>query len=238
MKEELDLLKSQIHSLIEIFETSECIRGPKNFDISKVKECYFKMAEFIMSDSRECSSLKEYLTATDFFKAPASTKFHGNWDSGLCVHTLMVTLQALRFAVPVAESFLSSPLASVPGSTFPYTAEDVFLSAVCHDFCKVGSYKVEFHNTKDINGNWTKKPVFKVKPEMRNLGHGNESVLIMLKTVPSMINRRNVIEAVSRHMGFSDLSELERLNYSNFLQNPLVLLLQLADQSAAAWWDC
>ena len=38
-------------------------------------------------------------------------------------------------------------------------------------------------------------------------------------------------------MGFSDLSDLERMNYSNFLTNPLVVLLQLADQTAAAWYE-
>ena len=87
-------------------------------------------------------------------------------------------------------------------------------------------------------GNWVKKPVFRTKTEIRNLGHGNESVLLLLESMPSLIKRRNLIEAVSRHMGFSDLTDLEMLNYSNFLQNPLVLLIQFADQSAAAWWDC
>lgn len=55
--------------------------------------------------------------------------------------------------------------------------------------------------------------------------------------MPSYIKNRIVIEAVSRHMGFSDLSDLERMNYSNFLTNPLVVLLQLADQTAAAWYE-
>ena len=55
--------------------------------------------------------------------------------------------------------------------------------------------------------------------------------------MPSMIKNRTVIEAVSRHMGFCDLTESETYNYSNFLQNPLVILLQLADQSAANWYD-
>ena len=83
-----------------------------------------------------------------------------------------------------------------------------------------------------------KKPFYKTKSENRNLGHGNESVLQLLKIMPSFINKRYVLEAVSRHMGFSDLSESESYNYSNFLQNPLVLLLQVADQTASQWFDC
>lgn len=238
MKENIEELERESERLLEIFNEHECIKSAKDFDIEKIKDCFFKMAKYIMTNKEECSSLKKYLSESDFFKSPASTKFHGNWDSGLAVHTLLVTVQALRFASVFAKNFMLSPLYNAPLSDFSFTAEDVFLSALCHDFCKTGSYKVEFHNTKDINGNWTKKPVFKVKNDLRNLGHGNESVLIMLKIMPSLITRRNVIEAVSRHMGFSDLSDLEKLNYSNFLQNPLVLLLQMADQSAASWWGC
>ena len=59
---------------------------------------------------------------------------------------------------------------------------------------------------------------------------------MMIEILPSIINNRMVIEAVSRHMGFSDLSDSEGFNYSNFLQNPLVILLQLADQTAAQWF--
>ena len=39
-------------------------------------------------------------------------------------------------------------------------------------------------------------------------------------------------------MGFSDLSDSEGYNYTNFLDNPLVMLIQFADQSAAQWYDC
>jgi hypothetical protein len=38
-------------------------------------------------------------------------------------------------------------------------------------------------------------------------------------------------------MGFSDLSDSETYNYSVILQNPLVILLQTADQTAAQWFN-
>ena len=63
------------------------------------------------------------------------------------------------------------------------------------------------------------------------------SVLLLLEAMPSYIKKRPVIEAVSRHMGFSDLTDTEKMNYSNFLSNPLVLLIQFADQSASGWYD-
>ena len=237
--EQIETLKTETEGLLKIFDESECVKEARIFDLPKIKECVFAMIDFAVKNETERDSLKTFLSETDFFKSPASTKFHGNWESGLCVHTLLVAVQALRFAVPVAQNFSLSPVSkTLAAENLSFTAEDIFLSAICHDFCKVDCYKTEYHNTKDVMGNWTKKPVYKVKPNLRNLGHGNESVLQMIKIMPSLINRRNVIEAVSRHMGFSDLSDMEAMNYSNFLDNPLVLLLQLADQSAAAWWDC
>lgn len=230
----LEKLEEEVNALIDIFNENSPVQQAKKFDIEKVKLTITQMADRIIENKVECEALKNWMEENEFYKSPASTKFHGDWDGGLCVHSLMVTIQALRLAVPFLSNFKESPLAE----EWDYSAEDIFVAAISHDFCKASSYKIEFRNTKDINGNWTKKPMFKTKEDLRNLGHGNESVLQLLECMPSFIKRRNVIEAVSRHMGFSDLTSTEQMNYSNFLQNPLVLLIQFADQSAAAWWDC
>ena len=37
-----------------------------------------------------------WLETTDFFKAPASTKFHGNYEGGLLAHSLYVTEFAIN----------------------------------------------------------------------------------------------------------------------------------------------
>lgn len=132
------------------------------------------------------------------------------------------------------ENFWTCPNAN----KYDISAEDIFIAALCHDFCKTNFYGVEYRNTKDITGNWVKQPFYKTRSDNRNLGHGNESVLQLLEVMPSYVKNRTVLEAISRHMGFSDLSESESYNYSLFLQNPLVLLLQLADQSAAQWFNC
>lgn len=233
----IEKLQQDVNALLDIYNKNNPVQQAKKFDLDKVKLTINQMADYIIQNKEEAQSFKNWMEEHQFYTSPASTRFHGNWDSGLCVHSLMVCVQALKFAVVVLADFKQSPLGQQT-SDFDYTAEDVFVSTIAHDFCKAGSYKVEFRNTKDINGNWTKKAVFKTREEIRNLGHGNESVLNLLECMPGFIKRRNVLEAVSRHMGFSDLSDLEKINYSNFLQNPLVLLIQLADQSAANWWDC
>ncbi|MCI7564981.1 MAG: hypothetical protein PUE59_03805 [Treponema sp.] len=222
----------QIDGLLEIYKNFMPIDN-FNFSIEKLKSTYTEMIQFIIDDVSERENLLAFLAETDFYKAPASTRFHGDFESGLSVHTMQVIYQALKFAKPLLSDFFISKRQD----DFNVSAKDIFVSALSHDFCKVGFYEVSFRNTKDVFGNWVKKSFYKTKDDLRNLGHGNESVLILLKLMPSMIDNRTVLEAVSRHMGFTDLTDSEKMNYSNFLQNPLVLLLQLADQSASSWYD-
>lgn len=227
-------LFNEVYELLDIYKEFSPIQENGTIMTEAVKPCIFEMINYIIKDNSEAAKLTDWLDKTDFWTAPASTKFHGNFKAGLSLHTLIVIRQSLAFAKPVLENFFSSP----NGEMYKITAKDIFISALCHDFCKTGFYGVEYRNTKDnITGNWVKQPYYKTRAENRNLGHGNESVLMMLEIFPELISNRMVIEAVSRHMGFSDLSESEGYNYSNFLQNPLVLLLQLADQTAANWYN-
>ncbi len=229
---EKNTLFTEVYELLDIFNEYTPIQRDGVFIVDAVKFCYTQMIDYIVKDLSEAANLKDWLDKTDFWTAPASTKFHGNFKGGLSIHTLMVIKQSLVFAKPMLENFFASP----EGEKYTITAKDIFISALCHDFCKTGFYSIEYRNTKDITGNWVKQPFYKTKSDNRNLGHGNESVLMMLEIMPSIIHNRMVIEAVSRHMGFSDLSESESYNYSNFLMNPLVILLQTADQTASQWY--
>lgn len=229
---EKSTLYTDVYELLDIFTEHSPVQGNTSCNVEAVKACIEAMLDYVAKDEAESKAVKDWMNATDFWSAPASTRFHGNFKGGLCLHTLMVIKQSLEFAKPVLDNFFTSPNAQA----YTITARDIFLAALCHDFCKTGFYGTEYRNTKDITGNWVKQPFYKTRNENRNLGHGNESVLMMLEIIPSMIENRMVIEAVSRHMGFSDLSDSESFNYSNFLQNPLVVLLQLADQTAAQWF--
>ena len=227
-------LYTDVYELLDIFTEHSPIQGNTSCNMDAVKACTEAMLDYAAENREEADNIKKWMNNTDFWTAPASTRFHGNFKGGLCLHTLMVIKQSLEFAKPVLENYFTSPEGQ--SSKYTLTARDIFLAALCHDFCKTNFYGVEYRNTKDITGNWVKQPFYKTKNENRNLGHGNESVLMMIEAVPSMISNRMVIEAVSRHMGFSDLSDSEKFNYSNFLQNPLVVLLQLADETAAQWF--
>lgn len=230
---EKNQLFTDVYELLDIYNEFSPLQNNGTFVFDAVKPCITEMIDYIVKDVNEAAALKDWLDSTDFWTAPASTRFHGDFKGGLSLHTLIVIKQSLVFAKPLIENFFTSQNAE----KYFITAKDIFIAALAHDFCKTGFYGVEYRNTKDISGNWVKQPFYKTKNDNRNLGHGNESVLMLLDIMPAMIKNRPVLEAISRHMGFSDLSESDGYNYSNFLQNPLVLLLQLADQSAANWFN-
>lgn len=232
-EEQKQELYTDIFELLDIFNEFSPFQENGSYILEAVKPTIIEMIDYSVKNESEAAALKDWLDNSDFWTAPASTKFHGNFKCGLSIHTLKVIQQSLLFARPVLENFFTSPLAN----KYSISAQDIFIAALCHDFCKTNFYGVEYRNTKDITGNWVKQPFYKTKSESRNLGHGNESVLILLEIMPSFIKKRHVIEAVSRHMGFSDLSDSEKYNYSNFLDNPLVILLQLADQTASQWYN-
>lgn len=230
---EKNQLFTDVYELIDIYNEFSPLQNNGTFVFDAVKPCITEMIDYIIKDVNEAAALKDWLDSTDFWTAPASTRFHGDFKGGLSLHTLIVIKQSLVFSKPLLENFFTSQ----NGEKYTITAKDIFISALAHDFCKTGFYGVEYRNTKDISGNWIKQPFYKTKSDNRNLGHGNESVLMLLDIMPTMIKNRPVLEAISRHMGFSDLSDSDGYNYSNFLENPLVLLLQLADQSAANWFN-
>ena len=226
-------LNTYIGELLAIYDGKQPIQKDGTFSPELVKETALAMADYIIEDKEGLALLQDWMESHDYWTSPASTRFHGNVKGGLAAHSLLVAVEALRFAPAFVENFSLSKRSEL----FPFTAEDVFIAGIAHDFCKAGTYSTESRKTKDFNGNWKYEPYYKTKSDTRNIGHGNESVLLLLESMPSFIKRRNLLEAISLHMGFSDLSPTETYNYSNFLQNPLVLLIQLADQAAAAWWD-
>ena len=231
--DELEKLNEECKKYIEVFESNNAVCGDGTFEANNVKSTVLQMISLALT-KEQADALTAWMEQHEFFTSPASAKYHANVAGGLAAHSLMVTYQCFKFAPAVFSNFMLTKRAG----DYSFTAADIFVAAISHDFCKAGFYGVEHRKTKNYQGNWVYEPYYKVKAESRNLGHGNESVLMLLECLPEYIKKRPVLEAVSRHMGFSDLSPNETYNYSNFLQNPLVILLQLADQTAAQWWDC
>ena len=128
--------------------------------------------------------LLAYIRKSDFYKAPASTKYHLSCEGGLLQHSLNV-LDALRSIMTPSPQGGDDPAAKmweyrVAGKTVA-TASDGSLTimALLHDICKTFFYSTSTRNAKnEQTGKWEKVPYFTVKDRMP-LGHGDKSVMII-----------------------------------------------------------
>lgn len=158
------------------------------------------------------AELLAWLQTTDFFTAPASTKFHCACEEGLVMHSLSVyhTLVEKHF-----EEGKDSP-------------ESFAICALLHDLCKAQFYKVSTRNVKnEETGQWEKRPYYAVE-DLFPYGHGEKSVFLIerfmrLKTSEAM--------AIRWHMGgFDDAARSGGFSLSlAYEKYPLAVKLHLAD---------
>ena len=90
--------------------------------------------------------LMEFLEHSDFYTAPASTKYHDSFEGGLCYHSIQV-YECLK--------------AHYIGTD--YSLETITIVALFHDICKTGFYTVTTRNVKDDKtGKWHQEPYYTV----------------------------------------------------------------------------
>ncbi len=163
------------------------------------------------------NELLEWLEDSDFYQAPASSKFHSNFDGGLVYHSLNVYYELVKLN-EIYETNISE--------------ESIAICALFHDLCKVHFYKKGFRNVKDDEtGKWYQKPVFEIDEKVP-LGHGEKSCIILQNYMQLQINE---LLAIRWHMNGFDCS-VKGGDYSlnkAMEISPLVLLLSVADMVAS-----
>ena len=93
-------------------------------------------------------SLIEYLKKSDFFTAPASTRFHSSFEGGLCHHSMIVL-----------ERFIKLLKLEYGDSWQNYCSlESATIIALFHDLCKIDTYTIEMRNVKE-NGAWVQNHI-------------------------------------------------------------------------------
>lgn len=104
----------------------------------------------------------EWLESTDFFTAPASTRFHLSRSGGLVEHSIHVYERLLR----LCKSEKTEPEAQIE---YFLTAEELETITICgllHDICKANFYDVEMRNRKNEQGQWEKYPFYVVNDQL------------------------------------------------------------------------
>jgi hypothetical protein len=160
------------------------------------------------------TELLEWLETTDFFTAPASTRFHGNYEGGLCEHSVNVWEELVRLSKAYPEVKIS--------------VESAAIVSLLHDLCKVGCYKTELRNKKE-NGMWRSVPVYVFQEDFCYGGHGSKSVYLVQKYM-SLTDQEAV--AINCHMGAWDRIPTDYSIGSAYEECPLAWLLHVADESA------
>lgn len=155
-----------------------------------------------------------WLEQTDFFTAPASTRFHGNYEGGLCEHSVNVWEELIRL------------LKAYPD--IRVTAESAAIVSLLHDLCKIGCYTQELRNQK-VGGVWVQRPVYVFQEDFCFGGHGAKSVYLVQK---HMALNDAEATAINCHMGFADRSPGDYSLGSAYEKYPLAWLLHVADESA------
>ena len=159
--------------------------------------------------------LLEWLQTTDFFTAPASTRYHCACPSGLVQHSVNV------YEVMMEKHF--DPETD--------SAESFALCALLHDVCKAQFYKISTRNVKnEKTGQWEKVPYYTIEDAFP-YGHGEKSVFLIERFV-----RLKPAEAtaIRWHMGgFDDAARGGNFFISvAYDKYPIAVKLHLADLEA------
>ena len=187
----------------------------------KRREQFLQIAEnYIHRDGID--RLLAWLDKTDFFIAPASTKFHGNYPGGLCEHS-----------INVYEQLMALIHMYYPGDEITEELkESAAVSALFHDLCKANFYTSYMKNVKnDETGRWEKVMAYKIEEKVP-LGHSQKSVIILQQFMKLNLDE---IYAIMAHMGGFDTSVKGGEYYVGtiFGKSKLALLLHMADLVAS-----
>lgn len=197
-----------------------------DMDIEENKQKIIELLSSVERYGYRKEELIRKLCDSDFFYAPASTKYHNAMEGGLADHCLNVyyNLKSL-----VQRKGLED---SIP-------EDSIIISALLHDFSKVEFYEKGIRNEKVYSAtgsksdelgryDWVSKNCWKVRESKFVYGNHAETAEYMARQyVPLTIEESC---AILNHMGGKDVHSANGDNMTEiFNQYPLAVLLHTAD---------
>lgn len=183
--------------------------------------------------------LIEFIRKSDFYTAPASTRFHNCHEGGLLEHSLNV-YDCLYNKVKSTDVFKKA--LSDSAKEFWDTDEfekTIVIVALLHDLCKMFMYEVEMKNKKIYSDHGSKKdnqgrygwesvPGYTVNDRVP-YGHGEKSVMMIEQFITLTKEERF---AIRWHMGFTEPKENWNTLNAAIRMYPLILAVHEADLEA------
>lgn len=189
-----------------------------------------RFESLLLSCNRDgMDKLIEFIRKSDFYTAPASTRFHSCHEGGLLEHSLNVyDCLCAKKASGIWQSVLDQ-----------ISEESLILVPLLHDLCKTYTYEVEFKNKKvysdhgkksDSNGrfDWETVPGYMVNDRFP-YGHGEKSVMMIEQFIKLCPVERY---AIRWHMGFTEPKENWNTLAAAIRAYPLILAMHEADLEA------
>lgn len=169
--------------------------------IEQNKQEYIRRLRSINRPGADIESLLYYLENSDFFVAPASSIYHGNYKGGLCEHLL----QTDDNAIALAKTYYKDAI--------PWDEDSIHIAALTHDFAKIYFYEIYSKNVKmysetgskhDEGGkfDWRVEKAYKVRDESDRFlygSHGQNSEYIVGQYIPLTLEES---VAIINHMGY------------------------------------
>ena len=175
--------------------------------------------ELLKSTNREgIENLLAFLEKTDFYAAPASTKYHGAYKGGLLEHSMKV-YEILK--------------EKIKNEKLDVKEDTIIISALLHDICKLNFYKVDYRNAKNEKGEWEKVQYYTIDDTIP-YGHGEKSVMMISEYI-KLTNEEKY--AIRWHMGFTEPKELYGTIGQAYKKYPLALLLFEADLESTYFYN-
>lgn len=170
-------------------------------------------------------NLMEFIRKSDFYTAPASTRYHSCHEGGLLEHTLNVY-----------DRLVSKFNDELWKEKVDVGSDSLIIAALLHDLCKSYFYGTELKNKKVYSGNGTKSdsngrfdwvtvPSYTVDDKIP-YGHGEKSVMMIEEYIKLKPMERY---AIRWHMGFSEPKENWNTLGTAMRKYPLILALHMAD---------
>lgn len=160
---------------------------------------------------------------TDFFTAPASSRYHGAEPGGLCLHSLTVC-DALFKLLDVFDQYGATEIDD----------SSIILVALLHDVCKANFYSMTTRRQRAEDGSWSDVRSYMIDDAMP-MGHGEKSLYQVLQTGLKLTDQEAA--AIRWHMGAYHDGDQRKTMDQAFHKYPLALFLHLADMIAANYCE-
>ena len=196
----------------------------------ETNELITRFEETLLSTKREgMDRLVNFIRKSDFYTAPASTRYHNCHEGGLLEHSLNVyDCLTNKMLIGTWNEYLNS-----------LDPASIKISALLHDVCKSYMYIVEYKNKKvysdtgkksDDNGrfDWVTVPGYTVDDKFP-YGHGEKSVMMIEEFIKLTPVERY---AIRWHMGFTEPKENYNALSAAMRKYPLILAMHEADLEA------